>query len=111
MTPWSCEIEGCGGSFDDVEALLAHQVADHPAIECAVCGEQIPDGFYAIRHVFTEHTRAKYVRHYDGDADAIRYRETLIEDVEAIVDPEDVRERLETEDALGSDTSAVSAGD
>jgi hypothetical protein len=111
MTPWGCEIDRCGASFDAVEDLLRHQVTDHPAIECAVCGERTPDGFYALRHVFTEHTRAKYVRHYDGDSDAIRYRETLIEDVEDRVDADEVRERAESDDSTHGDTSAVSAGD
>lgn len=111
MAPWCCEIEACGATFDGVEDLLEHQVADHPPIECEVCDERIPDGFYAIRHVFTEHTRAKYVRHYDGDSDAIRYRETLIEEIEELVDPDAVRERAETEDSRHGDTSAVSAGD
>lgn len=110
MVPWACGIDDCDATFDGVEALLTHQVDDHSPIECEVCGETVPDGFYAIRHVFSDHTRAKYVRHYDGDADAIRYRETLIEEVESRVDPDSVLEFAEREGASG-DTSAVSAGD
>lgn len=109
MSPWSCEIEDCGAAFDSVDELLTHQVVDHPPIECEVCGARVHDGFFAIRHVFAEHTRAKYVRYYDGDADAIRYRETLLEHVEDRVDPDAVRERAES--TTGTDTSAVSAGD
>jgi len=110
MVPWSCGIEDCDATFDRVEDLLTHQVDDHPPIECEICGELVPDGFYAIRHVFSEHTRAKYVRHYDGDADAIRYRETLIETIEDRVDPDSILEYADR-DGVGSDTSAVSAGD
>lgn len=111
MKPWGCGIDGCGATFDGVEDLLTHQVTDHSPIECKVCGELVPDGFYAIRHVFGEHTRAKYVRHYDGDADAIRYRENLIEEVEDRVDPDDVRDHAESDDSTSTDASAVSAGD
>lgn len=111
MNSWACGIEDCDATFDGVEELLAHQVTDHHPHECEVCGDTIPDGFYAIRHVFEEHTRAKYVRYYDGDADAIRYREAIIEDVEDRVDPDAIRDRIESEVTSGTDTSAVSTGD
>lgn len=111
MGAWSCGIEECGATFDGVQDLLEHQLTAHPAIECEICGETVPDGFYAIRHVFSEHSRAKYVRYYDGDADAIRYRETLIEDVEDRVDPDSIRDRVENDNTTSTDTSAVSAGD
>jgi hypothetical protein len=82
MSRWVCAIEGCLGAFEDVETLLAHQKADHEAHTCQICGETVPAGFFAIDHAFEEHTRAEYVRHYDGDADAIRWRERILAAVE-----------------------------
>jgi hypothetical protein len=73
-------------SFDGPEALIAHQVDDHEYHECQVCGEIVPAGFFAIQHAFDEHTRAEFVRHYDGDSDAVRWRERIKDTIEGSVD-------------------------
>lgn len=99
MVGWECGIGGCGRTFADVETLLSHQVTDHEAIECAMCGNVMPDGYFAIHHAVESHTRAEYVRHYDADADDIRIRENLKEDVERRVDVEALRSRLDNERA------------
>jgi hypothetical protein len=88
MTRWECAIVGCGSTFERVEALLAHQVGDHDAHECEVCGESVPEGYFAIKHGLNEHTRAEYVRFYDGDAAAIRERERVLDDVGDALDPD-----------------------
>ena len=82
MSRWVCALEGCLEPFDDVNSLLSHQRDDHDGHTCRVCGETVSAGFFAIKHVFEEHTRAEYVRHYEGDADAIRWRERILESVE-----------------------------
>lgn len=82
MSRWVCAIEGCLSPYDDVESLLSHQRDDHEQHTCRVCGETVSAGFFAIKHAFEEHTRAEYVRHYEGDADAIRWREQILESVE-----------------------------
>jgi len=86
MSTWECAIVGCGSTFERVEALLAHQVADHDAHECEICGETVPEGYFAVKHGLREHTRAEYVRFYDGDAAAIRERERVLDDVAAALD-------------------------
>lgn len=86
MSHWGCAIGGCERVFEDVESLLAHQMVEHDSHECRVCGETVPSGFFAIQHVFDQHNRAEYVRHYDADADAIRWRENIKDAVEARVD-------------------------
>jgi hypothetical protein len=107
MTPWACGIAGCGGTFDDPEGLIRHQAVNHPACECRVCGETVPAGYLAIRHAFEAHSRAEFVRAYAADADAIREREQLLDEVEAEVD---VRQLLSRLDA-GREEPVVSAGD
>jgi len=94
MTGWECAIDGCGRTFGDAESALAHQVESHDAHECQVCGTVVPEGFFAIKHVFEEHTRTDFVRHYDGSPDDIRVREQVKADVEERVDVERLRERL-----------------
>jgi hypothetical protein len=84
MAPWSCGIAGCDAAFDDAETAIVHQATAHERHECAVCGAVVPEGYFAIRHAFEEHTRAEYVRAYDADAAAVRERER-------------VKDRLETE--------------
>ena len=81
MERWACAIEGCLREFSDVESVLAHQRDDHEDHTCRICGEDVNAGFFAIRHAFEEHTRAEYVRHYDGDADEIRWREQIASSV------------------------------
>ncbi len=107
MEPWACGITDCGGSFDDLEALIRHQASSHPACECRVCGETVPAGYLAIRHVFEQHTRAEYVRAYDADADDIRNREELLEVVEESIDVVRLVGQLDG----GGEEPVVSAGD
>jgi len=86
MSGWECAIVGCGSAFGTVEALLAHQVTDHASHGCEICDESVPEGYFAIKHGLEEHTRAEYVRFYDGDAAAIRERERVLDDVAAALD-------------------------
>mgnify|MGYP000061894170 CR=1 FL=1 len=92
---WSCAIEGCGAEAERVEDLLVHQATDHERTECGVCGTVLPDGYFAIRHAFDEHSRAEYVRAYDADADAIRRRESVLEAIEDAADLDEVVARIE----------------
>ena len=98
MAPWTCAIGDCSTAFDDLEALVAHQVTDHDPHRCRICDTAVPEGFFAIRHVVEEHTRAEYVRHYDADADDIRLRESIVDEVESVVDEETLRRRLDAAD-------------
>jgi hypothetical protein len=94
MPGWECGIGGCGRTFGDPEAALVHQVTEHEHHECRVCGAVVPEGFFAIKHAFEEHTRTDFLRHYDGSADDIRDRERVKSDIEERVDVERLRERL-----------------
>ncbi|MFB6071804.1 MAG: hypothetical protein ABEJ88_02450 [Halobacterium sp.] len=105
MPGWECAIVDCGSAFETVEALLVHQVADHDAHECEICGETVPEGYFAIRHGLEEHTRAEYVRFYDGDASAIRERERVLDDVADALDPDVLEDLLSDERADALDTS------
>ncbi|MFB6069787.1 MAG: hypothetical protein ABEJ76_02080 [Halanaeroarchaeum sp.] len=107
MTSWACAIGGCEASYDDLEALLAHQVSGHESHECRVCGDVVPAGFFAIQHAFDEHSRADYVRHYDADSDAIRVRENLKAEIESAIDVDLLRRRLEAAGADGAKAEAV----
>ncbi|MFB6124630.1 MAG: hypothetical protein ABEJ59_01560 [Halanaeroarchaeum sp.] len=107
MSSWACAISECEAAFDDLEALLAHQVSGHDPHECRVCGEVVPAGFFAIQHAFDEHSRADYVRHYDADSDAIRDREHLKAAVESAIDVGTLRRRLEAAGADGARAEAV----
>ncbi|MFB6106134.1 MAG: hypothetical protein ABEJ70_04080 [Halobacteriaceae archaeon] len=95
MPGWECGIRGCGRAYADLESMLAHQVTDHERHECAVCGAVVPDGFFAIKHAFEQHTRAEYVRNYDADAEDIRVRERVKSRVESQVDVGRLRERFD----------------
>lgn len=97
MPGWQCRIGDCDRSFGDLEAALSHQVGDHDPHECRVCGTVVPEGLLAIAHAFEEHTRADFVRHYDGDADDIRRREKLLSAVRERADLDALRERLDGE--------------
>jgi hypothetical protein len=101
MTAWVCGIDGCGATFRDAEAAVVHQTTEHEAAECAVCGAEVPDGYFAIRHAFEEHTRAEFIRAYDGDSDAVRERESVKSEIEAAADIESVIADLRDHDALG----------
>jgi len=57
MPRWTCGIDGCDAAFDDVESAIVHQTNGHQRHECKVCGTIVPDGYFAIRHAFDEHTR------------------------------------------------------
>jgi transcription initiation factor TFIIIB Brf1 subunit/transcription initiation factor TFIIB len=95
MTRWECAIEGDDRQFDSVEDLIVHQSTDHERITCQVCGTVIPDGYFAIKHAFDEHSRAEYVRAYDASAGDVRRRESVKEAIEAAADMGEVIDRLE----------------
>jgi hypothetical protein len=97
MSSWECGVEGCGGRYEDVESLVVHQTNEHEPHSCKVCGTVVPEGYFAIRHAFDEHTRAEYVRAYDADSSAVRERESVKSDVEAAVDLDAVADRLDVE--------------
>jgi predicted nucleic acid-binding Zn-ribbon protein len=94
---WACAIDECAFGAGAVEDLLAHQLERHERHHCAVCHTIVPDGYFAIRHAFDEHSRVDYLRHYDADADDVRRREAVLEAVEAAADVEAVVERLDDE--------------
>jgi transcription initiation factor TFIIIB Brf1 subunit/transcription initiation factor TFIIB len=98
MSQWECAIEADGQVFDRVEDLIVHQSTEHERIECQVCGTVLPDGFFAIRHAFDEHSRAEYVRAYDADASEVRRRENVKETIEESADLREVIDRLENGD-------------
>src|SRR6056297_2227493 len=100
MTPWRCGIDGCGTQTNSVEELIHHQTTDHKKHECQVCGSIVPDGYFAIRHAFEEHSRAEYVRAYDADSTAVRVREDIKADIEDEANLRDVVEELKRRDAL-----------
>ncbi|MFW6318152.1 MAG: DUF7565 family protein [Halorubrum sp.] len=96
MAPrWTCGIGDCDAAFDDVEAAIVHQTNEHQRHECKVCGTIVPDGYFAIRHAFDEHTRAEFVRAYDADSGAVRRREEIKGEIEAAADLQRVVEELD----------------
>jgi hypothetical protein len=95
MARWKCAIGGCGEAFDDVEAAIIHQTTEHERVECEVCGAVVPEGYFAIRHAFDEHTRAEYVRAYDADSEAVRERERVKEEIEHEADIQRVVQQLQ----------------
>jgi hypothetical protein len=95
MARWTCAIGDDEATFDHVEELMIHQATEHERIECQVCGSVVPDGYFAIRHAFDEHSRAEYVRAYDADSGDIRRRESVKRRVEDAADIRDVVERIE----------------
>ncbi|WP_254863768.1 DUF7565 family protein [Halovivax gelatinilyticus] len=92
---WECGIGECGACFDEVEAAIAHQATEHERRECKVCGTVVPDGYLAIYHAFSEHSRAEYVRAYGADSNAVRRRESIVEDVTAVVDQDELARLLD----------------
>ena len=103
---WACAIDDCTYDAAAVEDLLMHQATAHERHQCAICSTIVPDGYFAIRHAFSEHSRVDYLRHYDAGADDIRIRETVVEAVESAADVEAVVERLDGDVELqGSDFS------
>jgi hypothetical protein len=100
MSRWACAIKECGAAFESAEAAILHQSTEHDRQECGVCGTVVPDGYFAIRHAFDEHTRAEFVRAYDADSDAVRRREQIKIAIEEVIDLEAVIERLREQGAL-----------
>jgi hypothetical protein len=98
MPRWECAIEADGEVFDRVEDLIVHQSTQHQRVKCEVCGAVLPDGFFAIRHAFDEHSRAEYVRAYDASASEVRRRENVKESIENAADIREVIDRLENGD-------------
>jgi hypothetical protein len=88
-------IDGDGRTFDRVEDLMIHQATEHERIECLVCGAVVPDGYFAIRHAFEEHSRAEYVRAYDASAAEVRRRENVKKAIEEVADIRAVVDRIE----------------
>ena len=95
MVPWACGIDGCDAVFEDVESAILHQTREHQRHECQVCGTIVPDGYFAIRHAFDEHSRAEYVRAYDADSAAVRRRERVKREIETEADLGTVVERID----------------
>jgi hypothetical protein len=100
MSLWKCGIDGCAKRFEDVESAIIHQTVEHDRHECTVCGSIVPDGYFAIRHAFEEHSRAEYVRAYDADSTAVRVREDIKAAIEDEADLRTVVEELKQRDAL-----------
>ena len=92
---WECAIEGGDAAFDRVEDLIVHQATEHERIECKVCGAVVPDGYFAIRHAFDEHSRAEYVRAYDASAADVRRREQIKGVIEEQADIREAVDRIE----------------
>lgn len=95
MSPWACGIDGCEAVFDAPEPAILHQSTEHDRCTCEVCGTEVPDGYFAIRHAFEEHSRAEYVRAYGASASEVRARESIKDRIESEADLELVLERLE----------------
>ena len=91
---WQCGIDGCGAVFEDVESTVVHQATEHERRECKVCGTIVPDGYLAIRHAFTKHSRAEYVRAYGASSEAVREREDLLEEISAEANMQTIAEEL-----------------
>lgn len=90
-----CGIDGCDADFADVESAIVHQTDDHQRHECKVCGTIVPDGYFAIRHAFEEHTRAEFVRAYEADSAAVRRREEIKREIEREADLQRVVDELD----------------
>jgi len=94
---WSCAIGGCDTETERVEDLVVHQAQDHERVQCPVCATVLPDGYFAIKHTFEEHSRTDFMRAYDADSEDIRQRESVIEAVESRADMEEVLSRLDAD--------------
>ena len=99
MAGWACGISGCDAAFDAPEDTIVHQTRAHERHECKVCGTIVPEGYFAIRHAFDEHTRAEFVRAYDADSDAVREREQIKAAIEEAADLRSVVERLNDDES------------
>ena len=95
MSAWECDIDDCGKQFGSVEDAIVHQTTEHERRECEVCGSVVPDGYFAIKHAFDEHSRAEYVRAYDASAAEVRRREKIKDDIEDVADIREVVDRID----------------
>ncbi|SFR37454.1 DUF7565 family protein [Halogeometricum limi] len=100
MSLWKCGVSGCDGRFEDVEEAVIHLTVEHERHECKVCGTIVPEGYFAIRHAFEEHSRAEFVRAYDANSSDVRERERVKREVESEADLQSVVERLKEQGAL-----------
>ena len=100
MSLWTCGIGRCEERFEDAEAAIIHQTVEHDRHQCTVCGSIVPDGYFAIRHAFEEHSRAEYVRAYDADSSAVRVREEIKRAIEDEANLHAVVEELKRREAL-----------
>lgn len=91
---WTCAIGECGYADEDAENLLVHQAKEHEKHHCSVCGTTVPDGYFSIQHMFSEHSRAEYLRNYDADTEDIRIREAIRDRIEATMNIEAVVRRI-----------------
>ena len=91
---WECGIDGCAEVFEDVESAVVHQATQHERCECKVCGTIVPDGYLALRHVFTDHSRAEYVRAYGANSEDVRHREEILEEIESAADLKSIASQL-----------------
>ncbi|WP_224269863.1 DUF7565 family protein [Haloprofundus salinisoli] len=98
MSLWTCGVAGCNARFEDAESAVVHQTNDHERTECKVCGAIVPEGYFAIRHAFDEHSRAEYIRAYNADSAAVRMREGI---QAAIEEEADLQRIIEQVDAGG----------
>ena len=92
---WACGLDGCDAAFDSVEDAVVHQTTAHERHECQVCGTVVPDGYFAIRHAFDEHTRAEFVRAYEADSDDVREREEIKSVIEETADLQQIVDRID----------------
>ena len=95
---WECAIRECSYTSGNVENLLTHQVNSHEKHQCKVCGTVVPDGYFAIQHMFSEHSRADYLRKYEADTADIRRREKIKDQVDASANLETVVGRIKGDD-------------
>lgn len=95
LSMWQCGISSCEYESNEVNRLVVHQATAHERIQCAICGTIILDGYFAIKHVFAEHTRAEYLRNYAASTDDIRWRENVLTEIEASADVSAIMERLD----------------
>ncbi len=95
MTAWTCAITGDPPhEFDRVEDLLVHQATEHDRVECAVCGALVPDGYFALRHMFGEHSGEAYRTAYGLSAGELHQREAIKSRVESEADLQEALTRI-----------------
>ncbi|MDS0297999.1 hypothetical protein NDI76_04525 [Halogeometricum sp. S1BR25-6] len=100
MSLWKCGVAGCDGRFETAADAVIHQTVEHDRHECKICGTVVPEGYFAIRHAFEEHSRAEFVRAYDANSSHVRERERVKAEIESETDLTSVVETLEERGAL-----------